>query len=148
MWRKNKEKPKGEVGKSVMGKVRERRNGMGDSTIIAESCRLEGSIETQGTVVVFGSVTGKIKCGGLEIWKESKVYADVEAENVSVGGYYEGKMMCNGRLSVSSTATVTGKISYRALSIELGGLMAGTASTLKSHDTTALPVYQVASQSQ
>ena len=139
MWQKKKENPKGKVRKSRIEKV--------DSTIIAESCSVEGSIETQGTLVVFGSVTGKIKCSGLEIWKDGKVYADVQAENVSVGGSFEGEMLCKGRLSVASTGSVQGKISYRTLSIEPKGLMEGTSSCLGSQDKTALPIYQVASQS-
>lgn len=147
MWQKKKETPKGKAGKSAMEKVKKSRIGKVDPTIISESCGLEGSIETQGTVVVFGSVTGKIKCGDLEIWKDGKVYADVEAANVSVGGYFEGEMLCNGRLSVSSTGTVQGKISYRMLSIEPKGLMEGTTSCLRSQDTTALPIYPVATQS-
>jgi cytoskeletal protein CcmA (bactofilin family) len=148
MLKKRKEKPKKQAGKSPKGKIRKSRIEKVDSTIIAESCSLEGSIETQGTLVVFGSLTGKIKCSGLEIWKDGKVYADVEAENVSVGGYFEGEMLCNGRLSVSSTGTVAGKISYRTLSIEPKGLMEGTASTIKSQETTALHLYQADSQSQ
>jgi cytoskeletal protein CcmA (bactofilin family) len=147
MWQKIKEKLKEHGGKSAMGKTRKRRNEIVDPTIIAESCGLEGSIETEGTVVVFGSITGKIKCSDLEIWKDGKVYADVVAENVSVGGYFEGEMICNGRLSVSSTGIVTGKVSYRTLSIEPRGLMEGAASRLKSQDTEARPIYQVTGQS-
>ena len=125
-----------------MRKSRKTRVGLGDPTIVSESCRLEGTIETQGSLVVFGSVNGKIKCTGLEIWKDGKVYADVEAESVSVGGYFEGEMICNGRLVVSGTGTVAGNISYGTLSIESGGLMEGTSSRLKPHDTTVLPLYQ------
>lgn len=146
MWQKRKEKLKNRGGKSAMRKVGKSRNEIVDPTIIAESCGLEGSIETQGTIVVFGSITGKIKCSGLEIWKDGRVYADVEAENVNVGGYFEGEMICNGRLSVYSTGTVTGKVSYRTLSIEPRGQMEGAASRLKPQDRTARPIYQVASQ--
>ena len=120
MLMKRKEKPKGKIRKSRIEKV--------DSTIIAENCSFEGSIETEGSLVVFGSVTGKIKCSGLDILKDGKVYADAEAENVSLGGYFEGEMICNWRLSVSRTGTVTGKTSYRMLSIEPKGLMEGSVS--------------------
>jgi cytoskeletal protein CcmA (bactofilin family) len=147
MWQKRKEKLKEHGGKPAMAKARKRRNGIVDPTIISESCGFEGSIETQGTVVVFGSITGKIKCSDLEIWKDGKVYANVEAENVSVGGYFEGEMICKGRLSVSSTGNVTGKVSYRTLSIEPRGLMEGAASRLKSQHAEARPIYQVAGQS-
>ena len=142
MLKKKKKKPKKQAGKSVRGTVRKSGVERVDPTIIAENCLFEGSIETQGTVVVVGSVTGKIKCSGLDIWKDGEVYADVEAENVNVGGYFEGEMICNGRLSVSSTGTVTGKTSYRMLSIENKGQMEGTTSSLKSRDTAVLPLYQ------
>jgi cytoskeletal protein CcmA (bactofilin family) len=119
-----------------------------DTTIISASVNFEGSIETEGTLIVEGSVRGKIKCHSLEIISEGNVEAEIDSEDVSVAGKFEGKMLCNGRLTVLGTGKVAGDISYGTLSIQSGGLLDGTLSRFKSQDTSVLPFYQEDSQSE
>lgn len=102
-----------------------------ETTIISASVKFEGSIETEGTLIVEGSVRGKIKCRSLEIISEGNVQAEIDSEDVSVAGKFEGKMLCNGRLTVLGTGKVVGDISYGTLSIESGGLLDGTLSRFK-----------------
>jgi len=118
-----------------------------DTTIISASVTFEGSIETEGTLIVEGSLRGKIKCRSLEIISEGNVEAEIDSEDVSVAGKFEGKMLCNGRLTVLGTGKVIGDISYGTLSIQSGGLLDGTLSRFKSQDTSVLPFYQEESQS-
>jgi len=118
-----------------------------DTTIISASVTFEGSIETEGTLIVEGSVRGKVKCHSLEIISEGSVEAEIDSEDVSVAGKFEGKMLCNGRLTVLGTGKVVGDISYGTLSIQSGGLLDGTLSRFKSQDTSVLPFYQEESQS-
>ena len=118
-----------------------------DTTIISASAKFEGSIETEGTLIVEGSVRGKIKCHSLEIISEGNVEAEIDSEDVSVAGKFEGKMLCSGRLTVLGTGKVAGDISYGTLSIQSGGLLDGTLSRFKSQDTSVLPFYQEECQS-
>jgi len=118
-----------------------------DTSIISSSVTFEGSIETEGTLIVEGSLRGKIKCRSLEIISEGNVEAEIDSEDVSVAGKFEGKMLCNGRLTVLGTGKVVGDISYGTLSIQSGGLLDGTLSRFKSQDTSVLPFYQEESQS-
>lgn len=119
-----------------------------DTAIISAMSRLEGSIETEGTLIVDGSVTGKIKCNSLEIVAEGRVDAEVDAEEASVAGNFEGRMLCSGRLTIRSTGRVVGDIFYGTLAIELGGLLDGKLSKYKSNETSVLPFYQEESQFQ
>ena len=119
-----------------------------ETTIISATCRLEGSIEAEGTLIVGGSVRGTIKCTSLEILKNGRVEAKVEGENVTVGGDFEGEMICSRRLGILSTGKVLGKLSYGTLSIESGGLLDGTLSRFKAEDTTILPFHKEDNQSQ
>ena len=112
-----------------------------ETTIISATSKLEGSIETEGTIVVCGSVKGTVCCGSLEILRDGIVNAKVEAANISVAGDFEGEMICNGKLTVLSTGKVVGDISYGTLSIESGGLLDGTISTFKTKEMAILPLF-------
>lgn len=112
-------------------------------TIISESCKLEGNFETPGTMIVYGSLTGSIKCDTLEIGKNGRINANVKADNVSVGGSFKGEIVCSGRLFIANTGKVKGRISYGSLLIEDGGQLEGyIAKKLESKDTKLLPLKQ------
>jgi len=147
MWQKAKEKSAEQNDNPSKGKILRSPFKMVETTIISDSSNFKGNIETEGTLIVHGSVTGTIKCGSLEILQEGDVDANVEAENVSVAGKFQGEMICNGRLSILSTGTVMGEIVYGRLSIESGGKLAGNLTKSKSKDTTVLPLYQEINQS-
>ena len=112
-----------------------------ETTIVSATSKLEGSIETEGTIVVSGSVKGTVWCGSLEILRDGIVNAKVDAANISVAGDFEGEMICNGKLTVLSTGKVLGNISYGSLSIESGGLLDGNISKFKSKDMAILPLF-------
>ena len=113
-----------------------------ETTIISSGSRLEGSIETKGTLIVDGSVTGNVKCGSLEILKDGHLDARVETENVSVAGSFEGELICSGKLIVCSSGKVVGDISYGTLSIESGGVLDGSVAKSNSEGTSVVPLYQ------
>ena len=102
-----------------------------ETTIVSAGSTLEGNIETEGTLIIDGSMTGTIRCGSLEIMEDGNVDANVEAETVHVAGSFEGEMNCRGKLTFFRTGKVKGNVSYGTLSIESGGLLDGTASQLK-----------------
>ena len=139
MWKKKNEKPeeqgyKQKLFSNPMKPV--------ETTLISASVSLEGSIETEGTLIVEGSVRGTIKCGSLEILENGRVEANIEGENVTVAGNFEGEMICSRKLSILRTGKVLGEITYSALSIESGGLLDGTLSRAKAGDTAILPFYK------
>ena len=102
-----------------------------ETTIVSAGSKLEGNIETEGTLIIDGSVTGTIRCGFLEIMADGNVNANVEAETVHVAGSFKGEMNCRGKLTFFRTGKVKGTVSYGTLSIESGGLLDGTASQFK-----------------
>jgi len=147
MWQRAKEKPDEHNDKPAKGKIFARPFKTVETTIISDSSNFKGNIETEGTLIVHGSVTGMIKCGSLEILQEGYVDANVEAENVSVAGKFQGEMICSGRLNILSTGKVIGEIAYGRLSIESGGQLAGNLTRSKPRDTAVLPLYQETNQS-
>lgn len=114
-------------------------------TMIGLSCKLEGNFETPGTLIVNGSLTGVIKCNTLAIGKNARINANIEADDVSVGGSLEGDILCSGRLFIANTGQVKGRVSYGSLWIETGGLLEGyVTKKLESKETMLLPFKQVA----
>ncbi|MEE9121026.1 MAG: polymer-forming cytoskeletal protein [Syntrophobacteria bacterium] len=131
MWQKRNEKPNKHLTKPAKIKLFKNQIKPVETTVISASSNLEGRIETDGTLIIDGSMKGTIKCGSLEIMEDGNVDANVEAEAVSVAGNFEGEMICRGRLTFFRTGKVKGDISYATLSIESGGLLDGNVSKFK-----------------
>ena len=90
---------------------------------ISEKAKFKGWLETPGTLTIFGSFNGRIKCSTLEIGKDGKAFGRVEAENVTIAGYFEGELVCYGPLTIARGGKVRGRIAYGSLSLENGGLL-------------------------
>ena len=142
MWQKNKQDTRKKDTEPAKVKLFKNPLKTVETTIISAGSKLEGSIETAGTLIVDGSVTGNIRCSSLEVLQDGNLEAKVEAENVSVAGCFEGEMICNGKLTVLSKGKVIGDVSYGTLSIESGGALDGSVSKSKSDGTPVLPLYQ------
>ena len=130
MWKKRNTKPSKETAGARTRFLKNAIKPVG-TTVISAGSKFKGSIETEGNLVIDGSVTGTIKCGSLEIMQDGNVDADIESERVNVAGNFVGEMVCRGRLTFYRTGKVKGDISYGTLSIESGGLLDGSASRFK-----------------
>ena len=111
-----------------------------DITIISEKSSLEGKLEGQGNVLIQGSFRGGIISRTLEIFKNAKVIGNIEAEDVTIAGYFEGEMACSGLLTIVESGTVKGRVAYVALSVERGGLLDAEIFQLESTDTKLIPL--------
>ena len=110
-----------------------------DITIISEASSLEGKLEVPGNVLIQGSFKGSIISRSLEIFKDAKVVGNIEAEDVTIAGYFEGEMACSGLLTIVESGTVKGSVAYVALSVERGGLLDAEIFQLESTDTKLIP---------
>jgi cytoskeletal protein CcmA (bactofilin family) len=110
-----------------------------DITIISEKSSLEGKLEMPGNVLIQGSFRGSIISRTLEIFKDAKVVGNIEAEDVTIAGYFEGELACSGLLTIAKTGTVKGRVAYVALSVERGGLLDAEIFQLESTVTKLIP---------
>jgi cytoskeletal protein CcmA (bactofilin family) len=110
-----------------------------DITIISETSSLKGELKIPGNMIIMGAFTGSIISRTLEIFKDGKAFGSIEAENVTIAGYFEGELACSGLLTIAKTGTVKGKLAYGALSVELGGLLEAEIFQLESTDTKLIP---------
>jgi len=112
-----------------------------DITIISETSSLEGKLKMPGNVIILGSFTGNIISRTLEIFKDGKAFGSIEAENVTIAGYFEGEMACSGLLTIAKTGTVRGRVAYGTLLVELGGLIDAGIFQLESADAKLVPFH-------
>jgi len=110
-----------------------------DITIISEKSSLEGKLEVPGNVLIQGAFKGSIISRTLEIFKDAKVIGNVEAEDVTIAGYFDGELTCSGLLTIVESGTVKGSVAYVALSVERGGLLDAEIFQLESTDTKLIP---------
>ena len=110
-----------------------------DITIISETSSLKGELKMLGNVIIMGSFTGSIISRTLEIFKDGKAFGSIEAENVTIAGYFEGELACSGLLTIAKTGAVRGRVAYGALSVELGGQLDAEVFQLESTDTKLIP---------
>ena len=110
-----------------------------DITIISETSSLEGKLKMPGNVIILGSFTGSIISRTLEIFKDGKAFGSIEAENVTIAGYFEGEIACSALLTIAKTGTVRGRVAYGTLSVELGGQIDAEVFQLESTDKKLIP---------
>ena len=110
-----------------------------DITIISETSSLKGELKMLGNVIIMGSFTGSIISRTLEIFKDGKAFGSIEAENVTIAGYFEGEIACSALLTIAKTGAVRGRVAYGALSVELGGQLDAEVFQLESTDTKLIP---------
>jgi len=72
-----------------------------------------------------GSFEGKIAGENLVIAEEGVVLAEINAENVTIGGQFEGYITALNEVVVLSTGICSGKISCKSLVVETGGVLNG-----------------------
>ena len=112
-----------------------------DITIISETSSLKGKLKMSGNVILMGSFTGSIISRTLEIFKDSKAFGSIEAEDVTIAGHFEGELACSGLLTIAKTGMVKGRVAYGTLLVELGGVLDAEVFQLESRDTKLVPFH-------
>jgi cytoskeletal protein CcmA (bactofilin family) len=96
-------------------------------TVIGPSCRVNGTLQTDGGVRVEGRFDGEIRItGNLVITETAKVDADVQAYNVILSGSLKGSITAN-RIEFPKTGTLSGNLSVNSLVFSEGAYLHGQA---------------------
>ena len=94
-------------------------------SIFDSELRLKGAFSFKGRLIMKGSFEGKIAGENLVIAEEGVVLAEINAENVTIGGQFEGYITALNEVVVLSTGICSGKISCKSLVVETGGVLNG-----------------------
>ena len=116
-----------------------------DVTVIAAGAVITGSIESEGSVAVYGVVNGGIKCkkkfiasgqvtgdvdagGNLKIGSGSVIQGDVYGQTAVIAGAVKGEIDIKGPVIIDNTAVIKGNIKSRSVQINNGAIIDGYCS--------------------
>lgn len=105
--------------------------GNGRRLTIGQGITLSGEIESCEYLVVEGTVEAALKGASvLEIAESGAFYGTVEINEATVAGRFEGDLTVKGRLTIKSTGSITGAVSYKELAVEAGAVLDGKVNPL------------------
>ena len=108
------------------GEVRMADAASSEVTVVGQGARIEGTLVSAGSLRVDGQVKGKINAeGDVALSPQSRVEADIHAQNVTIGGQFRGNVIAKGKTELSRGGRVDGNITSRTLVIAEGALFSG-----------------------
>ncbi len=123
----------GAASYSAAGTARTATTADGRRLVIGEGISISGEIEACDTLVVEGTVEAALKGARiLEIAENGTFYGTVEIDECTIAGRFEGDITVNGRLTVRSTGSITGTMSYKELAVEAGATVDGKITPLSA----------------
>jgi cytoskeletal protein CcmA (bactofilin family) len=108
-------------------------------TVIGEHISIEGTVRANEDILIDGMLKGtiEVKSHRLAVGPKGKIEADVEAENVSIGGKMVGNILAHNKVHITQFADFTGQIKARRIAIEDGAYL--KASIELQRDETVRP---------
>ena len=104
----------------------------GRKLVIGEGITMSGEIEACDHLVVEGTVEATLKGARiLDVSQTGMFFGAVEISEATIAGRFEGDITVNGRLTVRSTGTITGTLSYKELAVEAGATIDGKINPLR-----------------
>ena len=94
--------------------------GEGAISIIGPGTRIEGNIQTDGTIRVEGTVEGTIRAAkAVVLGQGAEVVGDIITRDAVIGGRVQGSLIADSRLELQSSCVVEGEIRARSSHLKL-----------------------------
>ncbi len=132
--------PAGIVGLSqaVRGARQEHREAAPSGTLlVGQAIKFKGQIESCQYLVVEGRVEAGIAAKSLTVLKGGSFKGTAEVDRADIAGDFEGTLTVRGTLTIKSSGTAKGQISYQDIAIESGGKIAGDVGVGAKAETQA-----------
>jgi cytoskeletal protein CcmA (bactofilin family) len=95
-------------------------------SIIDEGFTVDGTVTGKGRLVIKGIVKGAVTGDNVVIAEEGAVYADARANEITIGGIFEGQLDAQKALVILSTGKCSGQVKCHDLVVEAGGILNAT----------------------
>lgn len=96
-----------------------------DDSVIAKDDHLEGTFTSRGTIVVMGSVKGRIEALRVRIEDGARVDADVIVDEAIIAGEFTGNLTCRERLEARASGRINGRVETYKLMLHEGASVEG-----------------------
>lgn len=94
---------------------------------ISHGTIIKGDVESDGGFRIDGTINGTLKTPGkVVIGKDGKVDGTLECANADIEGFFSGKLIVQGLLSLKSSAVITGDVITEKLAVEPGAVFNAT----------------------
>lgn len=104
--------------------------GKGPATLIAEGCRITGTLAGDGNFMVSGEIVGDCDLEGSVTLTEKGIWrGTLKATAVIVAGTVEGDVISDGRIEIGHTARISGSVTGDAIAVAEGAVVQGTMNT-------------------
>ena len=121
----------------------------GQTSIIAQGCKFDGTVEVRGTLRVEGEFKGTIGTPeSLVIGKTGIVRATVKVKNAIIGGQLFGNIEAENKIELQSGSHVEGDIRTKRLVIDEGVFFEGNCSMGNSQQRKTQPAATTQSTTQ
>ena len=102
-------------------------NGDSDEiTIISSGVNVEGTLSSNGSIRLDGTIRGDINCeGNVTIGDNGEVYGRVNGLSITIGGKVEGSVNAKEKLMLESKADLKGDVFTKILVVEAGARFDG-----------------------
>ena len=95
-------------------------------TMIGADATIEGNIELEGGLIIYGKITGNVTTNGpVRVANSSEVNGNIISSDIQVGGIITGNITVNNRIVLGKKSSVQGDLIYRKLYIEEGAIFSG-----------------------
>ena len=95
-------------------------------TMVGADATLEGNINLDGGLIVYGKIMGDVKTKGpVRIARTAEVAGNIIASDIQIGGIIKGNITVRDRIVLGNQSTVNGDMVYRRLYIEEGAKFSG-----------------------
>ncbi|HWF98807.1 MAG TPA: polymer-forming cytoskeletal protein [Steroidobacteraceae bacterium] len=95
-------------------------------TFVARGCQLTGDVETDGPLLLCGSVRGDGRVGGaLSLTADAHWEGEVHAAAAVIAGRFTGRLVIEGKLEIGGSAVIHADIVAHAVAIARGAVVDG-----------------------
>jgi cytoskeletal protein CcmA (bactofilin family) len=96
------------------------------SGFLEKGTKLEGKLESSGTIRVDSEISGNILChAGLILGEHARGKGQLEGNSVTIAGHFDGLVRAKSRVEIQTKAVVTGDVETPCLIIEPGAIFDG-----------------------
>ncbi len=106
-----------------------------EASLISTGLKVVGNVESEGDVVIAGTVEGDIAGHGLTVRPGARVMGAINVETVHILGVVEGKVTARS-VRIAESGEMIGDVFYEKLAIEEGAMLDGQCRRSKAGGST------------